>query len=383
MVKFHSLKTASALVASAVISCASLAVAAPFTEGNVVVLRLGDGTTLLASNEAAPVFLDEYTPAGSLVQSIAIPISDSGGNFGLTLHGAETAVGGLNLSTDGKYLTFAGYNAAPGTTALSATDPAVTARVIARVDFDGVIDTSTRITDGFARIANAITDDGTQFWTSGNNQASGPGGIRYSATLGGTTSTQVVAAPNNLLMLQIFGGQLYTGLVFGPPGAGVATVGTGLPTTTGQTISLLPGFPASTANRTTREHYRRDAATIFVADANTNVATGGLEKWTFDGANWVEATSPFPIASPTAARGLSGMTGVSSGSDITIFATSVDSGATSGNSLVKFVSSDNGATFTPSVLTASPVASFNTLFRGVALAPVDPTASVDSWQAMD
>src|SRR5207248_6179313 len=42
--------------------------AVPFTQGNIVVYRVGDGSSTpgLSSN-AAPVFLDEYTPTGTLV----------------------------------------------------------------------------------------------------------------------------------------------------------------------------------------------------------------------------------------------------------------------------------------------------------------------------
>src|SRR5690242_589471 len=48
------------------------AVAAGFAPGNLVVVRVGTGSGALSS-AAAPVFLDEYTPAGSLVQTIPMP----------------------------------------------------------------------------------------------------------------------------------------------------------------------------------------------------------------------------------------------------------------------------------------------------------------------
>lgn len=46
---------------------------APFTPNNIVVLRIGDGSAVL-SNAGTMVFLDEYTPAGTLVQSIQLPV---------------------------------------------------------------------------------------------------------------------------------------------------------------------------------------------------------------------------------------------------------------------------------------------------------------------
>lgn len=46
--------------------------AAPFTSGNVVVYRVGTGAGSLV-NTGSAVFLDEFTPVGVLVQSIALP----------------------------------------------------------------------------------------------------------------------------------------------------------------------------------------------------------------------------------------------------------------------------------------------------------------------
>src|ERR1700754_585673 len=82
----------------------------PFTPGNIVVYRLGDGAGVLGA-EAAKVFLDEYTPAGVLVQSISMP---SGAN-GTKLTGIRDDYSGyLTLSTNGKYLMVPGYDIAPG-----------------------------------------------------------------------------------------------------------------------------------------------------------------------------------------------------------------------------------------------------------------------------
>ena len=67
----------------------SRADAAVITPGNLVIYRTGDGAAAL-SNVATAVFLDEYTPAGALVQSI--PMTTTGGS-------ALTAVG--NATTEG------------------------------------------------------------------------------------------------------------------------------------------------------------------------------------------------------------------------------------------------------------------------------------------
>src|SRR5690349_24931066 len=85
--------------------------AAGFTPGDIVVVRLGDGATAL-SGTAAPVFLDEYTPSGTLVQTIPLPTSAAGANKRLTMSGSATTEGALALSDDGIYHTLAGYGAA-------------------------------------------------------------------------------------------------------------------------------------------------------------------------------------------------------------------------------------------------------------------------------
>src|SRR5262245_50619424 len=48
-----------------------------FTPGDLVIYRVGDGTGNEV-NTGNPVFLDEYKPDGTLVQSIAMPTTASG-----------------------------------------------------------------------------------------------------------------------------------------------------------------------------------------------------------------------------------------------------------------------------------------------------------------
>src|SRR5262245_51312858 len=65
---------------------------ASFTPCNLVVYRVGTGSgSLLNSGNA--VFLDEYTPAGTLVQSIPLPATASGSNHQLIASGTATSEG--------------------------------------------------------------------------------------------------------------------------------------------------------------------------------------------------------------------------------------------------------------------------------------------------
>src|SRR6478735_8973933 len=157
-----------------VLGAAAPVSAAGFSSGDIVVLRVGTGSGALSS-AASAVFLDEYNSSGTLVQSIALPTTVAGANRRVTVSGSATSEGALALSADGLYLTLGGYDADPGTASVVSTAAAATNRVVARVDGDGVIDSSTAITDTFSgsNIRGAVTDDGSRFWAVGSN-----GGVR-------------------------------------------------------------------------------------------------------------------------------------------------------------------------------------------------------------
>ncbi|MBZ0151869.1 MAG: hypothetical protein K8J09_10085, partial [Planctomycetes bacterium] len=86
---------------------ASLA-AAQITPGNLIVSRTGDGALGLTSAAQAR-FLDEYTPAGVFVQTIALPTAPSGTNRMVTDSGTATSNGFITQSVDGRYLIAVGY----------------------------------------------------------------------------------------------------------------------------------------------------------------------------------------------------------------------------------------------------------------------------------
>src|SRR5437763_14586849 len=83
-------------IAFSLLSAMSQAV--PFTPGNVVVYRIGSGGTGRLSNIGSPVFLDEYTPAGVRLQSIALPTAASGANKALVASGTAAPDGLMTRS---------------------------------------------------------------------------------------------------------------------------------------------------------------------------------------------------------------------------------------------------------------------------------------------
>lgn len=347
---------------------ASPASAAAFATGNVVVCRVGAGGADLLVNTGNPVFLDEFTPSGTLVQSIAMPTAVSGANRRLVASGTATSECGITRSADGRYLLVTGYDAPMPTASLAGTASTAVARVIGRVDALGNVDTSTALTDASTgnNPRSAVSVDGTSFWITG-----GAGGARYVAALGATTSTQLSTTVTNLRQLHIFGSQLFTSTSSGSA-VRVGTVGTGLPTTSGQTITNLPGFPVTGSPYS---YFLADLTasvagydTLYVADDGA-----GIQKHSLFAGSWVSnGTVGVPNDS------YRGLTATVSGNTVNLFATRKGgSTAIGGGELVSLVdSSGYNAAFagTPTLLST---AATNTAFRGVALAPADvPTPVV-------
>jgi hypothetical protein len=339
---------------------APIGLCAPFTPGNLVIYRVGSGTGSLI-NTGNPVFLDEYTPAGVLVQSIPLPTEVSGANRRLVASGTATTEGLLTRSANGSFLILTGYDSSlPGTVSLPGTDAATVNRVVGRVDHNGNIDTTTALTD-YSTGSNprsAASTNGTDIWIAG-----GAGGVRHT-TLGSTTSTSVSTTVTNLRQINIFDGQLYVSTSSGSA-VRIGMVGTGTPTTSGQTIVNLPGFV--TAGSPYAFFFADlDAGvagvdTLYVADDGADA----LRKYSLVGGNWV-LNGTIGVN----ADNYTGVTATVSGSTVTLYAVRMGgSGAGGGGQLVSLVDSSgyNGPfAGTPTLLAT---AAANTAFRGVALAP--------------
>jgi hypothetical protein len=366
-----------AILTLSVVGGVTPAGAATFNPGDVVVYRVGSGQGSLV-NTGNPVFLDEYTPTGTLVQSVPLPTTTSGTNHRLIASGTATSEGLLTLSTDGRYLIATGYDAPIPTTGLAGTTSASVPRTVARVDATGTVDTTTALTD-WASANNprsAASDNGTNLWLGG-----AAGGVR-STTLGASTSTQLSADLTNIRQVNIFSNQLYESDSSGTT-LRLGSVGSGTPTTAGQSITNLPGFETSTGSPYAFAFFDLSAAvagvdTLYVAE---DTAGGGqIQKWSLVSGTWV--LNPTTIAA-TAVRGL---TGSVAGSTVTLFATTGGSGATGGGSLYK-VTDTSGYNAAPSTTTAATIASAGTnmAFRGVAFAPSStqppPDAPEVPWAA--
>ena len=335
---------------------------AAFTPGNIVVYRVGDGTGVLSA-AAAPVFLDEFTPAGALVQSVPMPTAVVASNRRLTAAGNSTSEGFLTRSVDGNYLVVPGYDAAVATGAVAGTTSATVNRVIGRVDAAGTVDTTTALTDAISagNPRGATSTNGTDLWLSGTSAG---GGIRY-ATFGATTSTALNVTVTNLRATNIFGGQLYLTSASGT--TRLVAVGSGTPTTAGQALNSIPGLDSTTLTGPYAFFFADLNAgvagndTLYVADEAANL----IKKFSLVGGTW---TANGSIAA-AAARAL---TASVSGTTVSLF---VQNNGTTLSTLTD--ASGYNATIT-GTLTSIATAGTNTAFRGVALVPaaVAPTISL-------
>jgi predicted extracellular nuclease len=371
----RSVAAATAFLAFASLTAIAVSAASPAGaagSGDVVVVRVGDGSSLL-NGASAPAFLDEYTQAGALVRTVPMPTSTTGANRRLTMSGSSTTEGALALSADGQYLTLAGYDTGPGTASVNGTTSTAVNRVVARVDASGTVDSSTVISDTFSggSVRGAATDDGSRFWATGAS-----GGVRL-VSLGGAGSTTQInsAGPMNLRAVGIANGQLY--VTTGSAPTGLYAVGSGLPTSGGVTATPVATYSTATAGPASPNGFvalDRDAGvpgidTVYIADdlASPN---GGILKFSFDGSAWAPRGSFRPAAS-----GVRGITGSVTASGATLFAT------TTTNQLVKV---DDTAAYNVSITASSTTlatASTNTAFRGVAFAPSGASATAPAIDA--
>jgi hypothetical protein len=334
--------------------------AAAFAAGDLVVVQVGGdvSTAALAAN-ATDTYLDEFTVSGGArLQQLVLPTTTTGLQLPLTLTGNSTSEGFLTASTNGQFLALGGYSAAVGTAAPSGL---TNNRVVARINLNGTIDTSTLLNDATTTgNIRSVVSDGTNVWA-----ATSSGGVRSSTLTSTAASTQVSGTPANDRVMNIFNGQLYVSSASGTT-LGVATVGTGLPTATGQATTLLNGFP-TTGTHSSYDYVFKDANTLYVADDGTVANGGGIQKWTQSGGLWSLAYTIFNNGqTTTSVRGLAGK--VDSNNNEVLF-------ATTGTQLVSVTDPGTAAGAAAATPTILATALGTSAFRGVELVPAVPEPS--------
>lgn len=315
-----------------------------FTAGNLIVERIGDGSTTIAST-ASQINLLEFTPSLSLTQTINDLFTSP--NL-LTESGTGTSAGQLN--SYGAYLAVPGYNTNLSTAGVStsntkatnilSTNAGLSNRIVfptsGTVPFDG---------GSFRSIIPISNNTGYVSGTAASGSSSG--GIWYYY---GSNYTQINATITNTRNVEIFNGNLYFSTGSGIQG--VYQLANGLPITSGQLATLIAGTTSPYGFSISP-----DGKTMYIADdgsVSSNTG-GGIQKWSFNGTNWSRV---YTFTNAGSARGI---TVDYSGEYAVIYATSTE--VSSINSIKKIV--DNGSTSTPTSISSNT----KYVFRGIDFAP--------------
>ena len=325
---------------------------AQYGANNAVVVRVGDGAATLSA-AAAPVSLLEFTSAGGAPVS-TLTLNNSATGLRLTTTGNSTTEGALFRTADGLQLSIAGYDAAAATAAVTGTG---IGRSVATVD----VSRTPTVQAAPATLSNngnhrSAASAGTGFYS-----ATSSGGMQYYTIPG--TATQLSTTPTNVRVVGIYGGQLYVTSMSGS-NVGLNTIGTGTPTTSGQTTTLIAQPGATTASSPYGFVLLDQSATetgfdvAYIADDRASAA-GGVYKFSKVGGVW---TANSFISSALGTRYLAArLTG-----------TGVELYVATAGALYTF-SDNSGYNTAPTVTfpTASiATAGTNYGFRGVAFAPV-------------
>jgi hypothetical protein len=352
-------------VAAAALGCTAQASATSLTPGDVVVERDGNGGVEALTSSATPVYLNEFQPTGALVTALALPTAVSGSNKPLLDSGTATSDGELTLSENDQCVVMFGYDVAAGIEKITESKVKEVPRTVALVNEKGEINSATALTNvaNEGNTRGATSSECTKIWTGSNGNKS-TGGVNSVSKPGESTGTELNETDKNVRAVEAVDGQLYVSADPEQQGVTIAKVGSGLPTTKGQTITNLPfetgmspeepyGFSLLTLGMPSGA-----PDTLYVADNKRSKVV----KYGLSGGKWVEHGA---VEIPAE---LTGVTANDVAGAVTIYATSSGGSGKKGTLYrISDVSGVNGA------LSGIPVevatAPTNEAFRGVAFAP--------------
>lgn len=319
---------------------------AQFTKGNLVILRVGNDTATALNSSATAAYLDQITPAGALVNSFAIPVT---GAARLTMSGSSTSEGQITRKPDGTRIIVAGYDTSAGIPLISLSASATVSRAINEITPSGVMARSveSKVFQNRDNMRSAAST-GTFYWAAG-----GSGGTTYY----GKTDTPAVVQNTvpNTRVVNVYNNNLYfsTASTSGG-GAGIYKVGTGLPRTSGQTLTTvaLTGLGSSPYAFV----INKSDSIMYVADDRTSTG-GGIQKFRKSVGGTYTLVYTLKVGTSVGARGLC--------VDFTLASKPVLYATTTDNKVVKLV--DSGSTSVPTVIFT---AQKNRGLRGIQFAPV-------------
>jgi hypothetical protein len=376
---------AAAVAAAAVSAVAPTGYAAALTPGNLMVLRVGDGSIEQAAGTAS-VWIDEYSPTGSFVQTFTFASTGTAdGAETFTMGATVTTEGTINFSTDGQYLVFAGYRRDVTTANSPGSRTSIVApRAIGRLSISGALDASTiiRSTEGGeadlfsgSSVRGVASTDGTQFWVSGVSGGTAPisSGLVY-VNAAGPTAVGTVLSNANLRGITIANGDLYVN--------SQTTVrrvtGGGLPTSGTVSFNNLASGLANSQNSVFFD-LSNDVPgvdTFYVGDATAgNVVKYSLTGYNADDQSLNTWTNTGTVAGTPGAPGPFNITGQKNNDgSVTLYYTTTSANVTS---LLNTLTDTSGFNVAPTGTFANLATSAaSTSFRGVAVVPTPVAPAV-------
>lgn len=270
-------------VLTAVVAAAN---AASFTAGDLVVLRVGDGSSTLA-NSAGPVSFLELNSLGATVQSVSVP----SGSGGLQVSGTATSEGQIVLSADGSAVSFTGYIPPyTGSGSLSGRTAAQAPRGYATLGYDGTVSAvgSTHGAYSGQNIRSGFVS-GSTAWFAGSGTGAGAGLVYDN----GSSAASIQGVNSRVLGYR--NGDLYYSTGSGTTGIYKYS---GLPTAATTSSAFLTGI----AGQGTSPYdfiFSPDGNSLYVADDGI-----GVQKFSFNGSVWTLAYNFTSSASANKAFGL-------------------------------------------------------------------------------
>lgn len=339
-----------------------------FTNGNIVIARLGDGTNALNTG-ALPVSIVEINPTtGAVTKTVNIPSTIAGQR--LLINGNPNAganEGGISLSADGKYIVIGGADVA-----LFDNDTGPDNKSFARINMLGNVDIfspGVKLGNGYIR-ATTSTDGSALWFTSAGGTNSYTGYFKWgiiggAATFSGSASRYIHVIGNQLY--SVSGTNQATILSFGTPPttATPANNGTALAGTNASTVQSAYGFAMLDMDNAISNSIDGNDV-LYIVDQT--VASPGIVKMAYNTAtsNWDyvgKYTSTVPFY---------GLTARKNGGNVELF-TVKNSGENNG--VVAIVDANARTAFNTASITETPLASAGTnyVFRSVAFSPYDST----------
>jgi hypothetical protein len=316
-----------------------------FTAGNIVVTRFGTGAAALGSTGTA-FFLEEYNTSG-LVGTITVPTT---GTNKLVVAGSSTSEGMLSRSSDFSKLSIPGYDAALGLAGVASAANIARSVGTFGLGYGSFNKINSTLTTGSN--LRSVASEGNNYWG-----ANASGGISY---LGTGTSGNVYSTIGNTRVVSAQNGSLFFST--GSTTLGVHKIGSGLPTTTGQTAALI--IPTGTGSSPYGFQFNTAETVCYVADSRT-AAGGGVQKWVNTAGTWSLAYT-MSVGASTGAFGIA--VDFYAGVNPRIYATV---SSASGTQVLYF---DDNGTATPTLNIISTLLSTTfKAYRGVAFAPCTPS----------